>query len=420
MSKIQSENPFFTGTDIPDEFFCDRKGETDKIISLVRNGSNLVLKAPRRIGKSSLIKHVFKQKDITEAYNTLYVDIYGTKNAADFHFEFQRALLSAPFAKGTRLRKEFEAMVKSASIDLGNLDTLTGKVQLPRIGFSPASTPKLPMPELFRFLENTRKPTLVVFDEFQQIQEYPERMAASLRASIQELNRTKFIFSGSSRHLLTTMFQMSNQPFYKSAVSMDLDILSLDAYRAFCQDMFRFGQKYIDPEAVSLVYHLFSGETYLMQELMKETYARTKTGQSIDRDTVLASLSELVERKDADYREILNRLDNKKERNTLFCIAAEGIAAGLTSTRIMKQYDLDNASSVQNALENLGENKWGLIDRIAKGIYVIQDRLFELWIASRGGYLELKIHDAETRFKKQREIQYAIPEIIPPKNDGAL
>ena len=401
---IKPENPFFTSIDIPNEFFCDRLQETQKLIEHIKNGSNIVLKAPRRIGKSSLIKHLFKQNSIFERYNTLFVDIYGTKNATDFHAEFQNQLLSAPFAKRAKIKRVFEAMVKSSYLELGNYDTNTGKVSFPKIGFTPATLPKIPLTDLFDYLEHTEKPCLVVFDEFQQIQEYPERMAAILRGHIQQMSRTRFIFSGSSRHMLATMFQLSNQPFYKSAVPMDLDILSADSYIAFCKDMFNYGDKTVSDEAVSFVYNLFSGETYLMQETMKEAYARTPIASTCEKSTILDSIGELLARKETDYRDIFNRLNNKKERNTLICIAMEGIATGLTSSAIMKKYQLDNASSVQNALDNLGPVKMSLIESIAKGTYVIQDRLFELWIASKTGILEQKFDSAETRFQQQRDL----------------
>lgn len=411
MSKfsVKTENPFFTGIEIPDEFFCDRAKETETIIRLIDNGSNIVLKAPRRIGKSSLLYHVFNQNKVKAKYNTLFVDIYGTKNAADFHAEFQNSLLAAPFAKRAKIKKNFEAMAHGAYLSLGSYDTVAGSISLPKIGFTPVTMPKIPLEELFGFLENCGKPVLVVFDEFQQIEEYPERMAAILRKHIQKLNNVRFIFSGSSRHMLTTMFQLSNQPFYKSAVSMDLDILPMESYKAFCMDMFRYGNKSIDASAIEFAYYLFGGETYLMQEAMKESYTRISTGEIAGKETVLAAISEMLFRKDTDYRDIMNRLNSQKERNTLYCIALEGIASGITSSQTMKKYQLDNASAVQNALENLGQDKLSIIERIAKGTYVVQDRLLELWLASKSGLLESKYANAEQRFFRQREISERLP-----------
>ena len=86
-------NPFYTGIRIPDRYFCDREKETESIIGMIENGNNIVLKAGRRIGKSSLILHVLNQERVLKNYNTLYVDLFGTKNYDDFHLSFQNKML---------------------------------------------------------------------------------------------------------------------------------------------------------------------------------------------------------------------------------------------------------------------------------------------------------------------------------------
>lgn len=413
MNNFRPVNPFFTDTtDIPDEYFCDRKKETEDIIAHIVNGSNLVLKAPRRIGKSSLIKHVFSQPKIKDNYNTLYVDIYGTKNASDFRQELQRNFLNAPFAKDSKAKKNIESYLKSIQLDLGSYSE--SGFSLPKVGIGNFQAPQYAIDEIFNWFEKADKPGLIVFDEFQQIQDYPERMAGILRSYIQQMNSTRFIFCGSSKHMLNNMFSNYNQPFFNSAKSLDLDIIGLNAYTDFVSAIFESYGKTIDTEAIEFTYYLFSGNTYLMQELMKGVFARTDSGSNADKPLLLQCLTGMINDKDADYRETLNRLNSKKERNTLFCIAGEGIAKGLTSTAIMKRYDLDNASSVQNALENLCGEDLKIAVRIAKGVYMLQDRLFELWIASRGGYLDLKLSNPKERFEEERRILEAIPAIIAP------
>ena len=86
----------------------------------------------------------------------------------------------------------------------------------------------------------------------------------------------------------------------------------------------------------------------------------------------------------------------------LFCIAAEGIASELTSTGIMKRYDLDNASSVQNALKVLSGDKLNLVRKIGKATYILRDRFFELWLARNNQALKRKFDEAESRFKTER------------------
>ena len=47
MTEQKPQNPFFTGTDIPDKYFCDRQKETSDIIRYIKNGSNSPESTPK-------------------------------------------------------------------------------------------------------------------------------------------------------------------------------------------------------------------------------------------------------------------------------------------------------------------------------------------------------------------------------------
>ena len=409
-------NPFYTGIRIPDRYFCDREKETESIIGMIENGNNIVLKAGRRIGKSSLILHVLNQERVLKNYNTLYVDLFGTKNYDDFHLSFQNKILNAPFARATRIKKDFERMLKGIKVSLGSVDPLTGRLSLPSIGTTPAQTPRIPLDELFSFLENTKKRNIVVFDEFQQIEYYPERMAGILRSYVQQMNNTKFIFSGSSKHMLNTMFTNYNQPFYKSSSNIDLDIIGYDTYEHFVRGCFEEYGKAISPDAIRFVYDLFLGETAPMQELMNNVFGSLPQNEEAGPPEVRKSVNSILDSRDETFRALLNGIDKEKTRNTLYCIAAQGIASNLTSSKVMKDYALDNASSVQNALISLQDEKNLIIRKLSKGTYVIDDRLFELWIAREGAYLDVKFKAAGDRFRSQMSLEHPVFKPVSPKS----
>ena len=76
----QLDNPFvYQGYEGP-EYFCDRVEETENMISALKNGRNITLISPRKIGKTGLINHVFCQikKENKDAI-CIYVDIFSTK-----------------------------------------------------------------------------------------------------------------------------------------------------------------------------------------------------------------------------------------------------------------------------------------------------------------------------------------------------
>ncbi len=82
---MKPNNPFLISGYYSPEYFCDRETETQTITNALYNGRNITLIAPRRIGKTGLIKHLFyqlheQQPDIV----TLYMDIFATQNLGDF------------------------------------------------------------------------------------------------------------------------------------------------------------------------------------------------------------------------------------------------------------------------------------------------------------------------------------------------
>lgn len=59
LSNRKLVNPFiYQGYESP-EYFCDREAETATLLSHLKNGRNVTLISPRRIGKTGLIKNTF-------------------------------------------------------------------------------------------------------------------------------------------------------------------------------------------------------------------------------------------------------------------------------------------------------------------------------------------------------------------------
>lgn len=392
-------NPFFTKIDIPDEYFCDRDKETGDIINYIENGKNIVLKAQRRMGKSSLAMHVFKQKYVAENYNTLYIDIFGTKNMPEFIREMKNAFFDAPFAKTEKGRKTIENLFKGIQLKLG--------VGPEGIGLSIGSDPKeeatYTLSEMFRFLEKTSKPNIIVLDEFQKINEYPEDAAAIIRSYVQKCNNTHFIFSGSSRHMLSRMFEDVNEPFYRSATGIELKPIPQKAYTEFCRRLFNEYDKNIEDDAIKFCYELFSGNTFDIQEVMNETFMHIEEGHTVTINDVGFAVDLLLDQHDSEFKEKLDRIDNEKTRKVLTAIAYEGIATGLTSADKIARYGLGSSSSVQNCVNYLTNADRNLVTRIGRNGLQIHNRYFELWLARRYGFYNLKLKDAGKRYELERK-----------------
>lgn len=400
-TKYTISNPFIEGINIPDELFCDRKEETKEIIKLLKNGNKIVLKAPRRIGKSSLIYHILKQKDICENYNTMYIDLFGTNSANEFVREFQKSFIKQKFTRLDTVKEILKSLPDKLALET-EFNELT-QTWRGRLGFLDLKEISLGLETIFECLEKTDKPNIVVFDEFQQINYYPEPMAAILRTFIQKSTNTKFIFSGSSRRMLTTMFDSYGEPFYHSAESVELDIISVGTYKDFCLKNFNKYEKKIEESAIEFAYELVSGNTYEMQRIMRSIFASTEVGKAATIQYVKDAVNRILERQDQTYREKVNFLNNKKERKVLLAIALEGVGTNMLSQKMIEAYKLGATSSVAQSLEKLcSEDGLNLVLKIGNS-YKLQDKMFELWIAKQYDQLEMKFALANQQFIKELE-----------------
>jgi AAA+ ATPase superfamily predicted ATPase len=66
-------NPFSYGTIVRGDYFYDRKEECDRIVTTLTNGNNLVLFAPRRYGKTSLVFRAIEELE-KQGVTCIYFD----------------------------------------------------------------------------------------------------------------------------------------------------------------------------------------------------------------------------------------------------------------------------------------------------------------------------------------------------------
>ncbi len=74
-------NPFKYGKVVSDPYFIDREEELQEIHSTIESGNNLILYAPRRYGKTSLIMKVLRELN---SNNKVYLDFFSITSIESF------------------------------------------------------------------------------------------------------------------------------------------------------------------------------------------------------------------------------------------------------------------------------------------------------------------------------------------------
>lgn len=375
MVNILYSNPFVLGKDIPEELFCDRDEETRTLVKQIHNGRNVAVISHRRLGKSGLIHHLFKQEEIASTYYTFYVDLYATSSLADFVQVFSNEVYQSLKSRSSRFLENFFAMMQSLRVGY-SVDSMTGDSTF-HIGVGEIHSPQTTLSEIFAYLEAADKPCIVAIDEFQQIGEYSENnIEALLRTHIQRCGNTSFIFSGSKRHTMSNMFNSPAKPFYNSAISMGLAPIPLDTYTAFTTRMFAERRKSIEAEVVQQVYVKYEGYTWFVHMLMNELFSMTNQGDTCTPDYISHAEDSILRLQEVSYESTLSMLP-AKQKQVLIAIATEGLATNVTSGAFIKKHSIPSPSSLQTALKALIDKS--IVLRTEQG-YRLEDFFFAEWL----------------------------------------
>ena len=372
--RAKIDNPFVTTGYAGAEFFCDREKETEDIIRYLTNGNNVALISPRRYGKSDLLRHCFAQKTIIDNYYTFIVDIYSTKTVAEMVGKLGSTILETLKPKGKKTWEKFLAILSSVrsgiSFDINGQPSWTMSV-------GDIHSPTATLDEIFVYLQNADRPCLVVIDEFQQITKYGDpNIEAEIRTRVQYCSNAHFVFSGSRRQLMGTIFTSPARPFYQSVTLYHLDRLPLDRYSEFCTNLFEKRGKHLDIAVVNHLYKQFDGVTYYMQRVMNELFSQTAVGATCVEEDVSKAVDEIIAVSSTIYEDLMYQLPEKQSR-VLIAVAKDGSAKNVTSGSFTKRHSLPSPNSVKSAIPALIDK--GLLTQ-DKGVYKVYDLFFALWL----------------------------------------
>ena len=369
--KKKIDNPFLVAGYVSPEYFCDREDETRRLIDALRNGRNITLLAPRRMGKTGLIRNVFRRFQAKGEWKTVYVDVFQTQNQADFTRVFASAVIgsmdsSIDKALGAAVRF-FRSFRPAVSVE-----PLTGSTSY-TFGIDPANA-EASLKECFDYLSKRAGHCVVAIDEFQQVATYPEKgTEALLRSFIQFMPDTRFIFAGSKRHMMADMFSLPSRPFYNSTQTFPLGPIPADSYFEFASRHMKSGGVTLSREVFDRLYTMFDGVTWFIQALLNRLYE----SKSCDGDDVLRAIDGIIAENAYNYGNMVETLPQGSVR-LLRAIAREGAVKGINAGTFIARHGLKATSSVNVSLAKLIDA--GLVEKNERG-YVVEDRFFAMWLA---------------------------------------
>ena len=369
MKKI---NPFPISGYISPEYFCNRNKETERLLSAINNQRNITLLSLRRMGKTGLIHHVFYKLSNKNDISVFYIDIMPTSNLGDFINKLGETILNKLSPKASAVQKFLK--IFSNLRPLITYDAITGR---PAVEFKIANKEMgtQSIEQLFEYIQDHNKRIVLAIDEFQQILNYPEKyIEALLRANVQRQQNVNFIFSGSQKHLLLSMFSDHGRPFYQSTETLLLDRINLDKYADFIQTKFVNANKKIERDTILNGIRWADAHTFYVQYLFNKLYSENKNIISID---LLNSVKqEILIEEEVNYYNYRTLL-TFHQFGLLIAIAKEHGLEQPTSKSFLNKHNLNTPSSIQRSLKALIDKEMIYKE---KGIYKIYDVFFGHWL----------------------------------------
>ena len=151
-----------TGMWVSGEAFFDREFELDRLDARVRNGTHTLLTAQRRMGKTSLVRELFRRLDDEGSFETVFVDLEAAATAADAVAEI---VVQARSAHGvwTRLKTGMASLMPGIRDSVDELGVSELRVKL-RAAMDPGSW-RHKGDAVFAALAENERPVVLALDE---------------------------------------------------------------------------------------------------------------------------------------------------------------------------------------------------------------------------------------------------------------
>lgn len=362
-----AHNPFIYARALaPDEAMT--RPETAELLDRAAGGHNVVLYAPRRFGKTTLLNEVLVQATERDMPG-VRVDLTDVLSAADAAARLEQAFRSMPGALRRLVAKELGSVsitTPVAGISIARRTAITDPL--------PAIHALLEIPA--QIAEKHGHRVVVVLDEIQALMKL-DGLDGVFRSHIQHHRNVSYLFSGSEPSLLRALFEDHARPLYGQAERRRLGRLSFDAAHDFIDR--RFSQTGKDAgDAVTETVYVTEGHPQRLMLLANLLWERVQPDTPATVAEVRAAYDAALRMVDPELRFLWDSLTANEQR----VLAA--LAAGFTPYQQEAKLllGLANRSSAARSVDGLEAR--AVIERTDDDALQIIDPFLNTWVRRRG------------------------------------
>ena len=377
----RAENPFNFGDLALDDGFTDREHELAELEADIRNGQNVVVIAPRRYGKSSLVWRAAHELAARDEALVAQVDLMRVATKEQLASKLSQAIYEGIATPLLRVRDRAAQIFESLRIrPMVTVEPITGHFSFSFTSGHTAADVDATLERLFELpaelaAERGRRVALV-FDEFQEVIALDPRLPALMRAVFQTQPDVAHVYLGSKRSMMRALFNDVNEPFWRSARQMELGPIPAGEFAAFIRRRFTSTGKRIDRRFTAEALSVTGCHPYGTQELCYALWEETEAGGAVTEVVFERALDRVLRAENAHFTYVWDTIP-RVQRLVLQALAAEP-AEGLLSDEYRRRHGLPGASSVQRAVGELVDGE--LVERHGRGSYAIFEPFLAEWV----------------------------------------
>jgi len=350
---------FKTGSPVKGIEFIDRIKHVPVFEAYLNNNQHVMIKAPRRFGKTSLVKHVIEYKN---DYTYIYIDIRRTATLKSLS---NQILDSAYSFVGV---DNFIHKSKGSLIAL--LRTLKG-IKISNIAEITLEHIESDIDDIELFLHSLEVVDKIalklgvnikfIFDEFQEISKIADKdILEKLRSVAQHNENITYIFLGSVESMMTKIFEVKSSPFFHFARVMPLGGLDVIELSDYVFKEFSNRDIIYDKKAIIKILSFLQGHPDYSMQLFQSIYYRAIiSNEKIDLNFCIEVLKEVILENRAYLDELIQKTKTKKHLFELMNSIANNILTNLTSKTL---YNAHVTLEDMGLIRNIGRGKYEIVD----------------------------------------------------------
>ena len=378
-------NPFTFGDLALDEAFTDREEEIRELVSDMRNGQNVLVYAPRRYGKSSLVLRA-AQEAMRRKTLVGYCDLMMTPTKERLAAALAKTIYSdiaSPVGQAfERAADLFRSLRVRPTIEVDPSDgSLRFSFQIGRRRTDIDDTIERLLELLGELAAERKRRVVIVFDEFQEIIALDKRFPNLLRAVFQAQPEVSHVYLGSKRHLLERIFNDRNEPFWRSAKQLEIGPIATAAFAPFLRDRFTATGKGITDEGLDLLLEVTAGHPYGTQELAYFVWELVAPGGEASATDVEEAVGRVVRSEHNHFAQLWD--DAPRAQRLMLLALADEPTRSVYSADYHERHELPATPTLQTALAGLIRKE--IVGRGEEREYRIIEPFLSEWLLREQG-----------------------------------